>query len=196
MENRGTLKTTDRTGAAGFTLIEILLVISLLSLTSLAVMSTFLQGIKIFGRMSGMNDEFAQAFFMEQLEHDLKNSANYSLIPWTVSENALSFGSLPVLAGSDDPMAAGIPVRIDYRYDQQGKRVIRSKTSFPYNPGSEDSAVVAENAQSLRFDVLRDSEESPPSRVTISIGIGGASHSRLLKKEITIPVSYKNSEVA
>ena len=73
---------------SGFSLIEILLVLSLLSLLSLAIMTTFTQGIKMISRFNGTRDASEPMFFMERLTHDLKNAADYSA-PFTLTTDAV-----------------------------------------------------------------------------------------------------------
>ncbi len=92
------MRNSARASQTGYSLIEILLVVVLLATVSLAITASFFQGVKVYSRFNGALDEEGKAIFMARLTRDLKNSANYSLIPWSVSDNSLSFASVTGLS--------------------------------------------------------------------------------------------------
>ena len=175
---------------AAFTLIEILIVVSLLTMTSLAVMTSFLQGIKIFNRFNDSQDGLEKAFLIEKLTHDVKNSANDPKVPWVVSTDSLSFASVSTVSSKEEDAAGVLPARIRYYFDPEKKAVIRTEVSFPFDRASAQSEVLAESIQSLKFNILRDNEEKPPSRVTVTLEYGDAPDMRILKKDILVPIGY------
>jgi len=63
---------------AGFTLIEILLVVTMLSLVGITIYTAFSNGVRVWQRMSQSLPEEDVGIFFEKLSGDLRNSFNYS----------------------------------------------------------------------------------------------------------------------
>ena len=177
----------------GFTLIEILVVVTLLAMTAFAITTSFIQGIKIYDRFNGMQEEEEKIFFIEHLTRDLKNGTNYSRIVWSASKDYLSFPSIAAEAGEGSGITGGLPVGISYQFNPERKEIFRTESNFPYDPDHTSRRVAATGIHSLKFDLLRDSEESMPSRVTVTLEYGDAAHPKILKKLIMIPVSYRDT---
>ena len=180
-------------GAAGFTLIEILIVISLLSAVSLAVTASLIQGLRVFNRFNLVLDGEGKAFLMEKLTRDLKNSVPYSLVPWKITRDSLSFASVPFEAGEGRESFAGMPSHIIYQWDYDRKEIVRIQNDFPFNSAVFKKEVLAGHVQSLKFDVARENEEAPPTRITVLIEDGDPLKPQLLKKEILIPCGYREA---
>lgn len=98
--------------AIGLTLIEILLVVSLLSVVSLAVFHSISQGIRVWGRARQYTHEEDAAIFFEKIGQDIRNSFNYSKL----SFNGTSHGvSLPTIVKTpvDPKNTTGNPAFIE-----------------------------------------------------------------------------------
>lgn len=189
------LRRSKSHAAHAFTLMEVLIVLSLLTAVSLAVMTSFLQGIKVFSRFRGAEDGMEQSFLIEQLTHDLKNGADYSLLPWVLSKNTISFASVPTVDENAENASDVLPSRVIYRLDPEKNEVIRAQSFPPYDGLAVQTSVLAHGVRSMVFDVVRDNEEKIPSRVSVSIEYGDASHPHFLKKDILIPVGYAETGV-
>ena len=170
----------------GFTLLETILVVSLLSVVSLAIMPSFLQGLRVFDRFATVSEDMELAVLIERLTHDLRNGIEYSPVPWSSSAASLNFPSMTAQTPADNDI---VPTLIGYRYDADTKKVIRSSSLYPYNAVSENR-VLAGNVQSLQFDLIRNREDKAPSRVTVSVQYGDGTDTRFFKKSIVIPASY------
>lgn len=164
--------------------------VSLLSAVSLAVMGTFIQGVKIYNRFGGLKGEEEAAFLVESLTRDLTNTVNYSLVPWVVSGQSLSFASINTAGGEELGAMNELPMQVVYRYDREKKVVTRSENGYPFDKVSAKTRVMAEGVQSLKFEVLGELQDAAPSRVTLLMMYGDEAHPRLLKKHIMVPVGY------
>lgn len=183
-----------KSSPSGFTLVEILVVLSLLTATATAVMTSFMQGLKVFNRFNGSQDELEKTFLLEQMTHDLKNGAHYSLVPWHIAKDSLSFASVPSVSENSSTGFDALPASIQYRFDPEKKEVTRTINFFPFQPSSAETQVLAEGVRSMTFGVLREDDQKAPSRVSVSLEYGDESKPRLLIKEMTVPVGYTEAE--
>ncbi len=177
----------------GFTLIEILIVLGLLSMAALTIMTVFIQEIKVFNRFSGMRDDEEMMIFTERLTRDLRSGARCAAIPWSASEDALSFPSIKAGVEGDNLLTAGLPAKVTYRLDRDKKEITRTETVFPYGADNSTARVIALRVASLKFEILRESEEAVPLRVTVSVEYNRQSKLRTIKKSMMIPVGYRTS---
>lgn len=79
---------------SGFTLIEILIVVSIVAIVSLAIYSTFGNGIKIWQRL---NEEVAEEdvnIFLDKFAADLRNSFKFTGIDFSGGKQKLEFATL------------------------------------------------------------------------------------------------------
>ncbi len=174
---------------SGFTLIEVLIALSLLAITAFAVMTSFIQGVKIFSRFSGISSQQEKIFFIEGFTRDLKNSTYYSALPWSISSEQISFPSIPTQA--EGAGLGGLPCRVIYKFDPQKKEVTRTELV----PGADDpenkSRVVATNVQRLKFESSGDGSDLAPAKVMISLDHGRGPAIYSIKKTVLIPSSYR-----
>ena len=76
----------------GFSLIELVIVSSLLVLVSLAVFSVFSGGLKIYRRAQSYQGEKADILiFLEKMERELRNTFNYSAVNFIGDPEKISF---------------------------------------------------------------------------------------------------------
>lgn len=180
-----------RGGRAGFTLMEILVVITLLSITSLAIITSFIQTVKIFDRFNGVLDAEEKMIFAQRLTRDVKNGTVYLSEPWRISDAALTFPSIPAGSGQGEGLG-GLPSRISYQFLEEKKVVTRTESRFPYRKETEEIRIIATGVRSLKFEVLRDGEETIPQRLTVSLEYGSQNPAKTLKKIILIPAGYRD----
>ncbi len=177
---------------SGFTLIEILIVVTLLAVTSLVITTSLVQGVRIFKRFNGVSDAEEKMFFTERLTADLQNGCSYSQVPWKISGDSISFPSIP--AAPEEGPTAGLPHRVSYSFNPDKKVIIRTESIFPYDEESTKMQVVASGILAARFEAARESEESMPRRLTASFDYGSASSPETLKKTILIPAGYRGTK--
>ena len=169
----------------GFTLIETLLVLLLSSFVFLAINSSLWQGIKVFNRLSALAGQQAVAFAFETLTRDVKNSMEYSRIPFQVTPHALSFASLtnrPLTEGQDAFWL--MPSGISYRFDPDKKTLSRIQTELPFKDSKTE--VVLSGVEDVSFEV-RSGGEDLPTCISVSVRVVGGSHPLLLERSIDLP---------
>lgn len=110
----------------GFTLVELLMVVSMLSIVSLAIFSTFNNGIKIWQKVNRKLDTEEINIFFEKFTRDIRNIFSFSGINFIGTENEVSF---PCLAASEKILTDTIG-RITYSYDITKRLIIREGQDF------------------------------------------------------------------
>ncbi|MFH1507745.1 MAG: type II secretion system protein [Candidatus Omnitrophota bacterium] len=83
-----------KTNESAFTIIELLIVTVLLSFVSLTVFVTFNKGAIIWQRVTRYQPKEDILIFFTQLDKDLRNSFNFTSIPFTAGPESMSFASL------------------------------------------------------------------------------------------------------
>jgi|GEM_PF-3772544 len=111
---------------SGLSLIEMLLVLGITSAAFLTITASFFQGARIFSRLSELNSGQDALFFIDRMTRDLKNTVNYSRIELHSTADSVTFGAIP----AGNPSA--LPVKIEYRWDLNKKRIERSEWLYPY----------------------------------------------------------------
>lgn len=88
-----------RNKGRGFTFIEVLLVVTIFSILSLAIYSTFASGLRLWDRIQGEALTQRKALLsMEKLSADLRQSPDFSKIGFQGTDKEITF---PVLSGND-----------------------------------------------------------------------------------------------
>ena len=175
----------------GFTLIEILLVVSLLMVMGASVTTSFLHGIRVYQRLNYVHQEEELAFLMERVTHDLKNAVNYSSIPFSGSEQSISFATLiQELLHQSSPMGFW-PVQVEYRYDPNSEEVLRLEKINAFFGSDEVTSreILAKEIHSLAFK-FSDNQSRLPPKMNITLDYGGKPFLKKVSEDILIPVSF------
>ena len=118
-----------------FTLIEILLVLSLLSMISIAVFRTLANGLKIWDKRSKSAMQEDVLIFFEKINVDLQNTVTYSKIPFEGKRQRISFASvikIPVderIRSEKDEYTDQIG-RVEYDFDKSQKALYRRQANY------------------------------------------------------------------
>ena len=118
----------------GFTLIEMLLVTSLMAMTSLAVYHALANGLKVWQISNRYAQEEDIAIFLDKISLDLRNAVNYSLIKFEGKKASLSFAT--VVRTLADPAQSYqteyFPQigRVEYQFDQSKGTIFRWQTNY------------------------------------------------------------------
>jgi|GEM_PF-933648 len=112
----------------GFTLVELLVSIALLTIVSGVVFATFSGGIRVWERIQavGQEDQWVQIGF-EQFRTDLRNAKHFGPVGFHGSYDMVSVPALVPAAPDSDQLEPG---ELGYYYDSNRRRVCRA--SFPY----------------------------------------------------------------
>lgn len=114
---------TQRT--KGFTLIEVLITMSLVALVSLGIYGLFDSGIRVMKKVSRPVSEEHIHFFLEKFSHDFQNLFSYTGIPFQGEANSASFATA-IQTHSDLGGDEGIG-RVTYVYDEKDKTIYRKQ---------------------------------------------------------------------
>ncbi len=109
---------------AGFTLIEILFVMAILSIVSLAVYSSFDSGIKIWQRLNKDAPAEDLNIFLEKISDDLRNSFKFTGIEFVGRDKSISFATLVLteLGQRDRGLIVG---EVGYGFDEERETLNR-----------------------------------------------------------------------
>ncbi|MCA9396629.1 MAG: hypothetical protein KC649_05610 [Candidatus Omnitrophica bacterium] len=172
---------------SGYTLIEILLVVSLVMVTCLALSSATLQGVKLFIRI-GMNGQDRQAgVMMDRLSRDLRSMTNYSGVIFSYSNDRMTFAKNTF---SELPGDIGV-TEISYFFDKESGEIIRREKRFAtaLSPETEKGSRMMRFLTDYHLTIQGDQYRNP-RLVTLNISYGGYFGVRQIEKKWIIPGSW------
>ncbi len=191
----------------GFTVVEMLLVISLMSVVGLSVYNCLANGLKIWQRGSQAIVEEDVSIFLDKLKSDLHNCIFYSQIRFLGQSNKLIFASLvrtPLdtkKQGQDrhDDYTDEIGA-VEYYFDADKGKVYRRQANYSQSLKNKfgPPRLIASDVRSLSFkyscfssqvDVWQDEcQDIVPSEIIVEIQFGGGPVLNKMKRNITIPI--------
>lgn len=180
----------------GFTLIEVLIVTSLIVVVSLAISAAFLQGNRIFEKLREVQVKEDVSFFVEIITRDLRNSVEYASDPGTYTERKLTFYTLDENhRKSLGPLGAAL-IQVTYSYDLNKKEVLREeKLPFERKQSNQNiQSVVLSGIDRIKFSASYDEKDTAkifPQKVSFEIYYGQNNHPKKIAKDILLPVSYE-----
>ncbi len=133
----------------GFTLIEVLIVTLILSIISLAIFSTFSNGLKIYNRINSEVTLEDLVIFLDRLGQDLRNSLNFSTINFTGKDEELEFAGIT----NSHRMQKRTVGKIKYVFDSSAEKLSRFAGDFSsvYNQEWLSSRQTLEKIKSCIF---------------------------------------------
>ena len=111
---------------AAMTLMEILIVISLVAMLSIALYHSVSQGIRIWEKSQRLVIEEDVVLFFDKLSQDLRNSFSYSSIPFEGHQFRLSF-----------PALVQVSVEKPGRYDKKDYKEQIGKVEYSFDPNKD-----------------------------------------------------------
>ena len=183
-----------------FTLIELLLVVSILAMISLALFNTMANGLKIWERSRKFVVQEDVAIFFDKFSQDLRNCFLYSKIPFVGKANRIRFAtrvkSLKNLEGDHWAEKMG---EVEYYFDLTKKNLYLRRASYGQalrgEFDTERSLIKA--IESVRFSyyyaqgneiVLKDEADSLiPRAVGVEVQFWDGHTKQSLRKLINIP---------
>ncbi|MCA9405633.1 MAG: hypothetical protein KC684_03785 [Candidatus Omnitrophica bacterium] len=187
------------------TLIEVLVVVSLISLISIAVYTSLSSALRVWKRSRQAIVEQEIVFFFEKITQDLRNSFLYSGISYEGGENELSFPTIiQTLPDSDSSLSSGEDIdqigQVSYEYDLNEKALLRRQANYSQaiREKKVPATVVLKNVERVRFRYIYFTDDgeftnpavmdTPPSAVEIEVAFGDKKGNRVMRKFIDVPV--------
>ncbi|MFC1658533.1 prepilin-type N-terminal cleavage/methylation domain-containing protein [Candidatus Omnitrophota bacterium] len=191
-----------RNNFKAFTLIELLIVLTMVSIIGLAIFVTLSNGIDIWQRLNQAQAQDDINIFFERFARELRNTFAFSTINFSGGIDSVSFATFVVTPGSSLPQETGIG-RKAYRFDKAGRKLIKEEMNF-----SQVSSGASGSAQELltEIDFLQFSyyfydqqsqeylwlqewqEDSLPLAVRIELEFYNGKHQQRIIRSIDIPL--------
>ncbi len=189
----------------GFTLIEILLTVSLFSLCSFAIYKVFAGGVKLWARSQYFAVEEDVAIFLDKFSEDLRNSFYYTGINFKGMQGQLTVPAFVTTQADERSMDADQgPVTqigaVKYYYDYETHTIHRAQANYSQAlKGSfADDRVLVKAVTGLRFiyyipgaegvDPYTKMEDVIPSAVYVEIKYNDGRSEQQTGRFISIPV--------
>ncbi len=159
----------------GLTLVEMLLVVSLMSVLALTLYQCLMYGLKIWERSQKLSMEEDIALFLDKIDRDLTNSFSYSLFKFEGRENRVLF---PTMIRTLDDRTDRIKEpeyidqlgQVEYYFNKPRKALYRRQANFGQAlDGKFDKEYkLMEGVQSVNFFYYSAFAEGPGQDVEIS----------------------------
>lgn len=189
-----------------FTLIEVLLVSSLIAIVSLAVFRSFSNGLKLWNRAERLNREAEVAIFLDKMAEDLRSTQLISGISFKGTATKVSFPAI-VLTQADPRSTRAKEEIIDqigavqYRFDAGTHTIFRRQANYsqslkgnwpeqeePIVSGVEDLILHYEVASDKGFLLKSEIDAVVPMGIMVEVHFNDDSGSHQLKRFLSIPV--------
>ena len=116
-----------RADRRGFSMVELLLVLSLAPIVFFAVYSNFSAGVKMWQRLQISTPEEDQAIFRLKTQRDFQNALHYESLPFQGDDSEAVFMACIALPGPGGDRAIG---QVHYFYDDSHKTIVREICDF------------------------------------------------------------------
>ena len=150
-----------RASRSGFTLVEVLITTSLMTLVAGVLMAALSGGFRVWQRaLDYGTGEQASLIAFDSMRRDLENSRRFALVPFQGAYDQVEFASVGVaVPGSGDPAEIG---RLAYFLD--GRHSLLCRSFAPYRAvrrvGPTDHChVILEGVRRLRFEYFGEPEK-------------------------------------
>ena len=190
-----------------YTLIEMLLVVSILAMMSLSLFHALSSGLSIWERSTGFVVEEDIAIFLDKIGEDLRNSFPYSKMPFVGKGTLLRFPTRIRTFRAQDQEILERMGEVEYYYDLEKKSLFRRQLSYGQalrgDAGKERlvlSAVLVHFAYYFldgNEAVLKEGiDTAMPRAVAIEVDFLDGRQKRSFRKLINLPqeVGVKNTQ--
>jgi len=147
-------KTYRKAAERGFSLVELLLVMTLAPIIFFAVYSNFSSGVRLWQRLQVGTPEEDQAIFRLKTQRDFQNVLRYAPIPFTGEKEEVFFATG---IEADDTLGGKRAIgQVHYFYDESAKAVARETKDFNqiYRETGGQIILMAQNVRSLEMSYL------------------------------------------
>ena len=139
----------------GFTLLELLVAIFIISIVGTVALTLFSKGINIWEDVRFRTSrEYETILFLEGLDKELRNYVNFSEIGFSGKGESICFPALINVQREDSDYIQNVIGCINYRFDRDKMAIYKSKVSYPESIQESSSAFyrILERVKSLNFE--------------------------------------------
>ena len=187
----------------GFTLIEMLIVLAMLSLIGLAIFATLSNGIRIWQRLNQAVGQEDINILFDRIARELRNTFEFSTIKFQGEEDKVAFATFITTPGSYQPQETGIGQAI-YYYNKTSRQLTREKRNytqiFKGEGGTKEELLKDIDSLKLSY-YFHDEErreylwqeawhrEGLPLAVRIELELHNGSQNKKITQTINIPIA-------
>ena len=149
---------TGKSNRRGFTLIEILLTVSLFSICSLAIYNVFSSGVRIWARAEHFAVEEDVSIFLDKLSEDLRNSFYYTGIKFIGTQSRLTIPTFVTTLADERSFLAQEELvtqigSVRYYFDYEAHSILRAQANYAQalDVHFPEGKVLVRSVNSLRF---------------------------------------------
>jgi len=194
------LYSLKRKSRGGFTFVELLIAVSILSVISLTVYSTLNNGVKIWRRINTAIPEEDYAVFSDKFGREVRNTLRFSSMRFFGNKDRIEFPS-PVRFNELGMETVG---KVIYAYDPSKDTLYKWRLDFSqaYTDREGDPESALKGIKSLRFGYYFYDEEKKkfiwldewmkeglPLAVRVELEFDGGKGERGITKTVSVPVS-------
>lgn len=115
----------------GFSLIELLVCVSILAIMAVGILSTFTSGLNVYKRIRGYASAQRDILLVfEKIERDIKNIVDFSGINFSGQEKSIAFPGLIRSVDAQGPMGLSLG-RISYYFEPIKGDLVKEEISYP-----------------------------------------------------------------
>ncbi len=150
-------------GDSGLSLIEVIVAVTIMSVICLGIYTTFVQGLKLWKRSTGIAPEIDTEIIYEKISHDVRNAAGRQ-VGFQGDKKGFRFlvgQGLPV-ENSEVNKTLYEPAFIKYVYDTQEKKMFRhveSLRNYLFSAGKENREQVIGEGMTAKFEYYHIDKE-------------------------------------
>ena len=188
-----------------FTLVEVLLVASLMAMVGVAIFQSFANGLKLWSRAERLNREAQVAIFFEKMAEDLRSAATISSISFKGMGSQVSFATV-VMTKADQRSSRASEGFIDqlgaveYRFDPGEHTIFRRQANYaqalkgrwqeaaiPVVSGIDELILTYEVSSDKGFFMKSQVSEGIPSGIMVEVHFNDESGGHQIKRYLAIP---------
>jgi len=194
-----------RQNKAGMTLMEILIVVSLIALLGGAIYNSLANGIRVWERNHEVVIEEDIAILFEKINRDIRNTFPFTKIWFEGNAYSVSFATIVRTkadseVSSDENEYINQIGRVEYYFDSNKKGIFKKQSNYSQaikeEYGQEQKLVSPVDEFNIRYFYMADNEEvvstevleSFPTGLEIEVKFSDKYGQKVLKKVFNIPI--------
>ncbi len=186
------------------TLLEVLIVVSLIAMIALALYHSLTNGLRIWDKSRQLVVEEDVAIFFDKIRHDLDNTFWYSKIKFEGTEERCSFPTIVHVALDAERMSYQDQLgNVEYYFDGLAKKIYRRQASYGEALNGEfgPPQILAKDISRVKFQYIYLTEDEAkyseqvlevmPAAIDIEVEFSDRDGRRSFHKVIDIPIGSK-----